>query len=344
MSHLPLFLPFLSAFDYDLPNRTTTICPTHSLISIECPQSPSSFVDTYHWQSKLPQYLIAIDYIRSYPARLGHDVVSCQADLSSPCHNYDLRYINTLCNGKAQCADIPAYQVRDRSLCAFKAVTEIGFHCVPTWHLRDIQTKCDICKNGSLTNDYGFIYSRNYPLQTVRTSCFTTIYARPYHKIVLYFVTGQLNHDRLTIESVSSEGLAILNITLNGNQTTQRLAMSNNELKITFVPSHVYSQVSTYFLLYFHTVALCPYVIMSTSTAIPTVTNRTRIQSAGWTRIPSQSSDVTRSMKSMFICRHLDCRSCDHWLRGALALARAARTSPSVRQSIDWCRVTGRFS
>ena len=46
----------------------------------------------------------------------------------------------------------PSYQIRERSLCAFKAVTEIGFHCVPTWNLHEIQTKSDICKNTSITN------------------------------------------------------------------------------------------------------------------------------------------------------------------------------------------------
>ncbi len=269
-----------------------TICPTSSLISVECPQA----ADHQTWQSHLPPFLISIDYIRSFPSRLGHDPSSCQPDLSNTCNNYDLRYINTLCNGKSRCPDIPSYQVRDRSLCAFKAVTEIGFHCVPTWNLREIQTKCDICKNGSLTNDYGFIYSRNYPLQTVRIPCFTTIYARPYHKTVLYFVTGQLNHDELRIESVSSEGITILNITLNGNLTTQILAVSTYEMKITFLPGNIYSQHPTNYLLYFYTIPFCsvthpcqpPPPPVLTTIPILTTTSRMRIQSVGWTRVPSE--------------------------------------------------------
>ncbi|CAF1351444.1 unnamed protein product [Adineta steineri] len=276
--------------EYELPNRSVTICPTNSLISLECPQSP----EYQTWQSNLPAFLISIDYIRSFPSRLGHDSSSCQPDLSHNCNNYDLRYINTLCNGKSQCSDIPTYQIRDRSLCAFKAITEIGFHCVPTWNLRDIQTKCDICKNGSLTNDYGFIYSRNYPLQTLRIPCFTTIYARPYHKTVLYFVSGQLNYDELRIESVSSEGITILNITLNGNHTTHQLAVSTYELKITFLPGHIYSQHPTNYLLYFYTIPFCsitepcvPIPLPSITTNIPTIitTSRMRIQSIGWTGI-----------------------------------------------------------
>ncbi|CAF1125020.1 unnamed protein product [Adineta ricciae] len=278
-------------FEYELPNRTVTICPTSSLISIECPQAS----EYQTWQSNLPPFLISIDYIRSFPSRLGLDASSCQADPSNACHNYDLRYINTLCNGKSYCPDIPAYQIRDRSSCAFKAVTEIGYHCVPTWNLRDIQTKCDICKNGSLTNDYGFIYSRNYPLQTLRIPCFTTIYARPYHKTVLYFVTGQLNFDEIRIESVSSEGITILNITLNGNQTAHRVAESTYELKITFLPGQIYSPHLTNYLLYFYTIPYCSYVVpcppipsIPTTASIPPMTaatNRTRIQSVGWTRI-----------------------------------------------------------
>ena len=296
-----------------------TICPTHSLISVECPQIALPLAEGRTWPSNLPQYLISIDYIRSFPSRLGLEPGSCQADLSHACNSYDLRYINTLCNGRPQCPDIPTYQVRDRSLCAFKAVTEIGFHCVPTWNLREIQTKCDICKNGSLTNDYGFIYSRNYPLQTIRVSCFTTIYARPYHKIVLYFVTGELNHDQLRIESVSSEGLTILNITLNGNQSTQRLAVSTYEMKITFLPSPIHSSSPTYFLLYFYTIPFCSYTdpcppvhpppihplppvyppslppatpmpTFTTPTILPMTTSRVRFQSSGWTRVPSLSS------------------------------------------------------
>ncbi|CAF0897213.1 unnamed protein product [Rotaria sp. Silwood1] len=278
-------------FEYELPNRTVTICPTHSLISIECPYGSS--LDNQGWQSNVPQYLISIDYIRSFPSRLGHDPTSCQPDLSHACNNYDLRYINTLCNGKSQCSDIPAYQIRDRSLCAFKAVTNIGFHCVPTWNLREIQTKCDICKNGSLTNDYGFIYSRNYPLDTIRVSCFTTIYARPYHKTVLYFVNGQLNHDQLRIESVSSEGITLLNITLNGNQTTQRLAASTYEMKITFIPGIIYSYHSTNYLLYFYTIPVCSYIdpcptglpLSTTAIVIPETTSRMRFQSVGWTKV-----------------------------------------------------------
>ncbi|CAF2797736.1 unnamed protein product [Rotaria sp. Silwood2] len=281
-------------FEYELPNRTVTICPTHSLISIECPQHPS--LDNQKWQSNVPQYLISIDYIRSFPSRLGHDPSSCQPDLSHACNNYDLRYINTLCNGKPQCSDIPAYQIRDRSLCAFKAVTNIGFHCVPTWNLREIQTKCDICKNGSLTNDYGFIYSRNYPSDTIRVPCFTTIYARPYHKTVLYFVNGQLNHDQLKIESVSSEGVTLLNATLNGNQTTQRLAVSTYEMKITFIPGMIYSYHSTNYLLYFYTIPVCSYIdpcptgsplLTTTSIVIPETTSRMRFQSVGWTKVPN---------------------------------------------------------
>ncbi|UJR10741.1 hypothetical protein I4U23_014929 [Adineta vaga] len=274
-------------FEYELPNRTVTICPTNSLIAIECPQSS----EYQTWQSNLPPFLISIDYIRSFPSRLGHDPNSCQPDQSNACHNYDLRYINTLCNGKSHCSDIPAYQIRDRSSCAFKAITEIGYHCVPTWNLRDIQTKCDICKNGSLTNDYGFIYSRNYPLQTVRIPCFTTIYARPYHKTVLYFVTGQLNYDEIRIESVSSEGIIILNITLNGNQTTHRVAESTYEMKITFLPGQIYSQHLTNYLLYFYTIPYCSYCLRyQQQTYIPIMTtsgNRTRIQSIGWTRVPN---------------------------------------------------------
>ena len=279
-------------FEFELPNRTVTICPTSSLVSIECPQTS----DHQPWHSNLPNYLISIDYIRSYPSRLGHDPNSCQPDASHACNNYDLRYINTLCNGKTHCLDIPSYQIRDRSLCAFKAITEISFHCVPTWNLREVQTKCDICKNGSLTNDYGFIYSRNYPLDTVRIPCFTTIYARPYHKTILYIVTGQLNFDQLRIESVSSDGITILNITLNGNQTTQRLAVSNYEMKISYIPGNIYSPHPTNYLLYFYTIPFCsitipcPPVITMTTTPvpIPTTTTRKRIQSVGWTRIPSK--------------------------------------------------------
>jgi hypothetical protein len=283
----------ITVFEFELPNRTVTICPTNSLISIECPQTS----DHHTWQTNLPNYLISIDYIRSFPSRLGQDPNSCQPDLSHACNNYDLRYVNTLCNGKTQCLDIPSYQIRDRSLCAFKAITEIVFHCVPTWNLREIQTKCDICKNGSLTNDYGFIYSRNYPLETVRIPCFTTIYARPYHKTVLYIVTGQLNYDQLRIESVSSEGITILNLTLNGNQTTQRLAISTYEMKISYLPGNIYSPHPTNYLLYFYTIPFCsitipcpPILTTTITTPIPisTTTTRMRIQSVGWTSIPSK--------------------------------------------------------
>ena len=272
------------------------ICPTFSLISLVCPQVSSS-VDPHSWQPHLPKYLLSIDYIRSFPSHAGFEPGSCQPDMTHACHNYDLRYLNTLCNGKSHCTDIPAYQIRDRSLCAFKAVTEIGYHCVPTWHLNEIQTKCDICKNGSLTNDYGFIYSRNYPARTARMSCYTTIYARPNHKTVLYFVNGELNFDQLIIESVTSTGLAILNISLNGNLTTQRLAESIHELKITYLPSHIYSYNPTYYLLYFYTIPICTYTdpcaplppppVATTPFVFPLTTTRVRIQSAGWTKVRS---------------------------------------------------------
>ncbi|CAF3366042.1 unnamed protein product [Rotaria sp. Silwood1] len=282
-------------FEYELPNRTVTICPSYSLISLECPQIPS-LSDHRSWQPNLPKYLISIDYIRSFPLRLGFDASSCQSDLSHACNNYDLRYINTLCSGKPQCSDISAYQIRERSLCAFKAVTEIGFHCVPTWNLNEIQIKCDICKNASLTNDYGFIHSRNYPSKTVRMLCSTTIYAKPNHKIILYFVHGELNHDQLRIESVTLHGITILNITLNGNLTTQRLAASTYEMKITFIPSHIYSYHPTYYLLYFYTIPICsitdpclpgPSLITSTPITSSITTSRMRIQSVGWTRVPN---------------------------------------------------------
>jgi hypothetical protein len=149
-----------------------------------------------------------------------------------------------------------------------------------------------------LTNDYGFIYSRNYPSQTIRIPCFTTIYARPYHKTVLYFVNGQLNHDQLRIESVSSDGITILNITLNGNQTTQRLAITTYEMKISFIPGNIYSHLPTNYLLYFYTIPFCaitdpcppppPPPITTTPIIIPTTTTRMRIQSVGWTRVPSK--------------------------------------------------------
>ncbi|CAF1005047.1 unnamed protein product [Adineta ricciae] len=283
-------------FEYELPNRTITICPSYSLIALECPQIPS-LLDQHSWRPATPKYLISIDYIRSFPLRLGFDPRSCQPDLAHACNNYDLRYINTLCNGKPQCSDISAYQIRERSLCAFKAVTEIGFHCVPTWNLPEIQTKCDICQNTSLTSDYGFIYSRNYPLKTTRMSCFTTIYARPNHKIVLYFVDGELNHDQLRIESVTANGMSILNVSLNGNLSTQRLAASIYQMKITFLPSQVYSYHPTYYLLYFYMIPICsitepclpsPPSILTTQPIYPIrTTSRTRIQSVGWTKIPN---------------------------------------------------------
>ncbi|CAF2789708.1 unnamed protein product [Rotaria sp. Silwood2] len=282
-------------FEYELPNRTVTICPSYSLISLECPQIPS-LSDHRSWHPNLPKYLISVDYIRSFPLRLGFDASSCQPDLSHACNNYDLRYINILCSGRPQCSDISAYQIRERSLCAFKAVTEIGFHCVPTWNLHEIQTKCDICQNASLTNDYGFIHSRNYPSKTVRMLCSTTIYAKPNHKIILYFVNGELNHDQLRIESVTSNGIIILNITLNGNLTTQRLAASTYEMKITFIPSHIYSYHPTYYLLYFYTIPICsitdpcppgPSPVTSTPITTSITTSRMRIQSVGWTRVPN---------------------------------------------------------
>ena len=288
------------AFEYELPNRTVTICPTYSLISIECPQVTSSSSHGF-WQPNVPQYLISIDYIRSYPAQSTHDPSSCHPDFAHACEDYDLRYLNTLCNGKPHCPDIPTYQIRDRSLCAFKAVTDIGYHCVPTWNMNQIRTKCDICKNGSLTNDYGFIYSRNYPEKAPRLSCFTTIYARPNHQTILYFVNGELNYDDLRIESVTAQGTIILNTTLNGNLTTQRLAASTYELRITFTPSHIYSYHPTYYLLYFYTVPICSMtspcpVPVSTMTTMNTTTvspfwttnaTRIRIQSIGWTRVSS---------------------------------------------------------
>ena len=305
------FLFCLIVFQYDLPNQTARICPTNSLISLECPQTSDNLL----WQSTLPLYSISIDYIRSYPSRLGNDPNSCQPDLSHTCNNYDLRYINTLCNGKSQCLDIPAYQIRDRSSCAFKAITEVVYHCVPTWNLREIKTKCDICKNGSLTNDYGFIYSRNYPLKTVRIPCFTTIYARPYHKTELYIVTGQLNFDQLRIESVSSDGLTILNITLNGNQSTQKLAASTYEMKISYIPSMIYSPNPTNYLLYFYTIPFCsitdpcqpivtttttPMTIPPTTTTITTTTtSRMRVQSVGWSKVSSKVF-FDLKMKSFF--------------------------------------------
>ncbi|CAF3435369.1 unnamed protein product [Rotaria socialis] len=282
-------------FEYDLPNRTVTICPSYSLISLECPQIPS-LLDRRSWQPNLPKYLISIDYIRSFPLRLGFDASSCQSDSLHACNNYDLRYINSLCNGRPQCSDISAYQIRDRSLCAFKAVTEIGFHCVPTWNLNEVQTRSDICKNSSLTNDYGFIHSRNYPSKSVRLLCSTIIYTVPNHKTFLYFVNGELNHDQLRIESVTADGITILNVTLNGNLTTQRLAASTYKMKITFIPSPIYSYHPTYYLLYFYTVPMCsitdpcvyrPSPYTSPHIIFPISTIRTRLQSIGWTRVPN---------------------------------------------------------
>lgn len=256
--------------------------------------------------------------------------------------------MNTLCNGKPQCPDIPAYQIRDRSLCAFKAVTEIGYHCVPTWHLNEIQTKCDICKNGSLTNDYGFIYSRNYPSRTVRSSCFTTIFARPNHKTILYFVNGELNYDHLRIESVTSEGLPILNISLNGNLTTQRLAASTYEMKITFLPSHVYSNQATYYLLYFYTIPLCsvtePCIPPATTPFIlPTVTTpvRQRVQSIGWSRV--QSKRPNRISFIQISIRYLDRHSDRSRLRSSPSADHRSRAVLSVSVRRTTGRVSGRM-
>jgi hypothetical protein len=100
----------------------------------------------------------------------------------------------------------------------------------------------------------------------------------------------------LRIESVSSEGITILNITLNGNQSTQRLAVSTYEMKITFLPGNIYSYHPTNYLLYFYTIPICSIMepcppqppIMTTPTIIPATTSRMRIQSVGWTRVPSK--------------------------------------------------------
>ncbi len=299
--------------------------------------------DQLSWQLNLPKYLISIDYIRSFPLRLGFDPRSCQPDLSHACNNYDLRYLNTLCNGKPYCSDLSTYQIRERSLCAFKAVTEIGYHCVPTWNLQEIQTKYDICQNSSLTNDYGFIYSRNYPSKTTRISCYTNIYTRPNHKIILYYVNGELNHDQLRIESVTSNGIPIVNITLNGNLTTQKLAESIYEMKITFLPSLVYSYHPTYYLLYFYTIPICTinqpcppdFSLFSTTTTsfVSTTTNRMRIQSVGWTRVHSKRDSGLSIGDLVFlflIDRYLDCYTNYTCLCSSVTFDRCFSTFTSV--------------
>ncbi|CAF1112138.1 unnamed protein product, partial [Didymodactylos carnosus] len=214
-------------FEYQLPNRTVTVCPTYSLVSLECPQvTANTFVIDQQqtlisrrllkrrqlWK-RLPVYIISIDYVRSFPSKIGLDH-TCQPDFTDPCYDYagnSLPYLTTLCSGKTHCSDIQTYQIRDRSLCQFKAVTEIGYHCLPTWYNSDIQTKCDICKNGSLTNDYGFIYSRNYPQNTVRTVCYTTIYARPDHKTILYYVNGSRRESRSDFNLHDSQAAGVRN-------------------------------------------------------------------------------------------------------------------------------------
>lgn len=280
-----------------MPNRTITICPSYSLISIECPQIGSSYVP-----SNEPKYLISIDYIRSYPLRLGFDPRSCQPDYSHACNNYDLRYINSLCNGRSHCSDISTYQIRERSLCAFKAVTEIGFHCVPTWNLFEIENKYDICENISLSSSYGFIYSRNYPLKTNRISCFVKLSTKFNEKLIVYFVNGDLNHDQLRFESITLDQQTTVNITLNGNLTTQRIAETNYQIKITFHPSEIFSYHPTYFLLYFYTIPICGVNQPCLSTPIFAVTkqpfwpttSRFRIQSIGWTKVQSKFNEIHR--------------------------------------------------
>lgn len=101
----------------------------------------------------------------------------------------------------------------------------------------------------------------------------------------------------MRIESVSSEGITLLNITLNGNQTTQKLAASTYEMKITFMPGEIYSHHPTNYLLYFYTIPVCSYhdpcatvptLPTTTPIIIPATTSRMRFQSIGWTKVPSK--------------------------------------------------------
>lgn len=69
-------------------------------------------------------------------------------------------------------------------------------------------------------------------------------------------------------------------------------------MKITFLPSQIYSYHPTYYLLYFYTVPICstnepcssgaPGVVTTPITLSSMATNRIRIQSVGWTRVRSK--------------------------------------------------------
>jgi len=68
-------------------------------------------------------------------------------------------------------------------------------------------------------------------------------------------------------------------------------------MKITFIPGDIYSPHPTNYLLYFYTIPFCsitdpckPILTTTTPYIVPltTTTTRMRIQSVGWTKVPSK--------------------------------------------------------
>ncbi len=134
------------------------------------------------------------------------------------------------------------------------------YKCVPTWEITDVPSKCDICKNVTITNirdSYGFIHSAWYPKLYPRVTCHSLIKNKPDHLIVIYSVSGSVGLDRIQIESVNPFGQLAYRETLSGNLTTKRILVSAYDVNVTVLPEDAYFFEQRRFLFYFYLVPKC---------------------------------------------------------------------------------------
>ena len=124
----------------------------------------------------------------------------------------------------------------------------------------DVPTKCDICKNVTITNvldQYGFIHSAWYPKLYPRVTCHSLIKNHPDKLIVIYSVSGSVGLDRIQIESVNQYGQLAYRETLTGNLTTKRVLVSAYDVNVTVLPEDAYFFEQRRFLFYFYLIPRC---------------------------------------------------------------------------------------
>ena len=265
----------LKPYEYVLPLRRVVSCPSFATFSFACQPNHALSIEGLTFSPPLQRR-------SSRRRRRRHQsapsyAADCLSDWSRECRDDSMayEYASVVCSGRQSC-QLVADELRARispqcsQLSTFSSssssIISVYYKCVPTWEVRQVPAKCDVCKNVTIgsadqqlrgasdsSSDYGFIYSAWYehnqqepePVPPM-ANCRSLIKNKPNHVIVFYAVSGSLGADRIRLESLAdddeqTDGVSVARELLTGNLTTRLVFASTHDVNLSVDTSQMQS-------------------------------------------------------------------------------------------------------